>query len=176
MKITYNDKSYLNQNLDIPDTNKVNDTDLNEIKNVVNSNYDEFIDELYYKPGDVIEIGNATLSATNGYILNGFITNASRSIEFAFSLPKKLDNITTITIDNAKFEGRSIDGYLNNTAGYVEYVGTSGYSFIVERTLNHSSTLTIVITKSSAFTKSGGGSITNNTPIVVNGYFKFTLS
>jgi hypothetical protein len=176
MKITYNDKSYLNQNLDIPDVNKVNDTDLNEIKNVVNSNYDEFIDELYYKPGDVIEIGNATLGTVNSYILSGFISNASRTLLFTLPLPKKLDNITTITINNATLEGRSVDGYLNNTVGYVEYVGTSGYSFTVERTLNHSSALTIGITKSTAFTKSGGGSITNNTPIEVNGYFKFTLS
>lgn len=36
--ITYGDKSYLNQNADIPATNKVQDTDMNEIKSVVNNN------------------------------------------------------------------------------------------------------------------------------------------
>lgn len=36
--ITYGDKSYLNQNADIPATNKVQDTDMNEIKAVVNNN------------------------------------------------------------------------------------------------------------------------------------------
>lgn len=37
-QITYQDKVFLNKNEDIPDQNKVNDTDLNEIKNVVNEN------------------------------------------------------------------------------------------------------------------------------------------
>lgn len=36
--ITYGDKQYLNQNADIPATNKVQDTDMNEIKSVVNNN------------------------------------------------------------------------------------------------------------------------------------------
>lgn len=39
--ITYGDKSYLNQNADIPATNKVQDTDMNEIKSVVNNNAQE---------------------------------------------------------------------------------------------------------------------------------------
>lgn len=41
MKITYGNKSYLNQNVDIPVANKVCDTDMNEIKSVVNNNDDE---------------------------------------------------------------------------------------------------------------------------------------
>lgn len=36
--ITYEDKQYLNQNVDIPATNKVQDIDMNEIKTVVNNN------------------------------------------------------------------------------------------------------------------------------------------
>ena len=36
--ITYGDKQYINQNADIPATNKVQDTDMNEIKSVVNNN------------------------------------------------------------------------------------------------------------------------------------------
>lgn len=36
--ITYENKQYLNQNADIPATNKVQDTDMNEIKSVVNNN------------------------------------------------------------------------------------------------------------------------------------------
>ena len=39
--ITYDDKSYLNQNPDIADVNKVNDTDMNMIKSVVNNNANE---------------------------------------------------------------------------------------------------------------------------------------
>lgn len=36
--ITYDDKSYINLNAEIPATNKVMDTDMNEIKSVVNTN------------------------------------------------------------------------------------------------------------------------------------------
>jgi hypothetical protein len=39
--ITYDDKSYLNQNSEIADVNKINDTDMNEIKSVVNNNATE---------------------------------------------------------------------------------------------------------------------------------------
>lgn len=41
--ITYDDKQYINQNADIPATNKVQDTDMNEIKAVVNNNANELI-------------------------------------------------------------------------------------------------------------------------------------
>lgn len=37
-KITYEDKEFLNKSENIADKNKVNDTDLNEIKNTVNQN------------------------------------------------------------------------------------------------------------------------------------------
>ena len=43
--ITYGDKSYLNQNADIPATNKVQDVDMNEIKEVVNNNAQELINK-----------------------------------------------------------------------------------------------------------------------------------
>lgn len=39
--ITYDDKQYLNQNSEIADVNKINDTDMNEIKIVVNNNATE---------------------------------------------------------------------------------------------------------------------------------------
>lgn len=39
--ITYDNKQYLNQNPSIADVNKVNDTDMNEIKSVVNNNATE---------------------------------------------------------------------------------------------------------------------------------------
>lgn len=40
-KIEFDDKQFLNQNSDIADVNKVNDTDINEIKSVVNNNATE---------------------------------------------------------------------------------------------------------------------------------------
>lgn len=43
-KITYENKEFLNKNKNIADKNKVNDTDLNEIKEVVNGNDDKIGD------------------------------------------------------------------------------------------------------------------------------------
>lgn len=40
MKLTFSDKTYLNQNADIPENQKLTDANVNEIKNVVNSNDD----------------------------------------------------------------------------------------------------------------------------------------
>ena len=40
-QINYDNKTFLNQNASIPDVNKVTDDDMNEIKQVVNENYNE---------------------------------------------------------------------------------------------------------------------------------------
>ena len=49
--ITYDNKVALNQNADIPDVNKVTDSDMNEIKSVVNNN----ATELTNLPGTIVE-------------------------------------------------------------------------------------------------------------------------
>lgn len=41
MKLTYANKVAINENPEIPDINKITDSDMNEIKNVVNNNDDE---------------------------------------------------------------------------------------------------------------------------------------
>ena len=41
-QITYDDKVYLNENASVPAINKVQASDMNEIKNVVNANDDKF--------------------------------------------------------------------------------------------------------------------------------------
>ena len=84
---------------------------------------------------------------------------------------KRLDNITTITANNITVEARGISGYINSKSGYNEYVGESGYTVDVQKVTGNPYAITVTIQKSSAYTN-----ITNNTPIVMNGYFKFTLS
>lgn len=46
MQITYQDKEFINQNENIPLVNKVTDDDMNEIKNVVNSNYTSILNTI----------------------------------------------------------------------------------------------------------------------------------
>ena len=55
-KITYADKVTLNENPNVADVNKVKASDLNEIKNVVNANYDDV--------GDVADLNTQDKSST----------------------------------------------------------------------------------------------------------------
>lgn len=165
--ITYNNKSFLNQNADIPNVNKVTDNDMNEIKSVVNANYDAMMDELYYKNGDTIELGSDNVPGL--YIATGYISAGTQSVFVTLVTPKRLDNITSITIDSINVEARGISGYLNSQAGYVEYVGKSGYT--ITAWVSSLNTISIRINKSSAFTN-----VNNNTPITLAGYFAFTLN
>jgi hypothetical protein len=64
--ITYDNKSYINQNADIPTNNKVTDNDMNEIKSVVNNNGNELQTFLASVADYVIETGGD--SSTNYYI------------------------------------------------------------------------------------------------------------
>lgn len=54
--ITYSDKIYLNQNPSIPDINKITDNDMNEIKNVVNSNANGVGDITTLKTNDTTDL------------------------------------------------------------------------------------------------------------------------
>ena len=69
-KITYEDKEFLNKNENIADKNKVNDTDLNQIKEVVNENNDNI--------GDLSELNTADKSSVAGAINE--LTNIGKSI------------------------------------------------------------------------------------------------
>lgn len=170
MQITYNNKSFLNQNPSIPNANKVTDDDMNEIKSVVNANYQAQQDDianLYYEMGDVIEIGG--VSATELHIVNGYISSSTQSVFVTLTTPKRLDNISSIAVNNLNVEARGIQGYLNSTSGYIEYVGSSDYT--VTAWISSPNSISLRLQKSSAFTNA-----TNNTPVSLDGYFKFTLS
>lgn len=64
-KITYEDKEFLNKNENIADKNKVNDTDLNEIKEVVNENDDNVGDLSSLNTTDKTSLVNAVNEIEN---------------------------------------------------------------------------------------------------------------
>lgn len=72
-KITYEDKEFLNKNENIADKNKVNDTDLNQIKEVVNNTF--YAD---YSNNNVVSDAN-TATETGGYYTNADTTNLPMS-------------------------------------------------------------------------------------------------
>lgn len=77
-KITFADKQFLNQNTDIPDINKCKDTDMNEIKQVVNANDDDF-NTLNTNVGDLTQLEttekNSIVGAINEVNSNCSINN-----------------------------------------------------------------------------------------------------
>lgn len=79
--LTYGDKQFLNQNADIPATNKVQDTDMNEIKSVVNNN--------------ATEASNNTTNISN---ITGKILWANPSPSSAIS------SATTITLSSSDYD------------------------------------------------------------------------
>lgn len=99
-KITYEDKEFLNKNENIADKNKVNDTDLNQIKEVVNENDDNI--------GNLSDLNTTDKSnlvgAINEVNLVGKFIKLTRSSKQNFSANNQFE----ITWDNEIF---------NNTNG-----------------------------------------------------------
>lgn len=75
-KITYTDKVALNINQDVADVNKCNATDLNEIKQVVNNNDDDF-NTLNTNVGDITQLQTTNKSSIVGAI-NEVITKLQK--------------------------------------------------------------------------------------------------
>lgn len=107
---------------------------------------------LFYQPGDTFECDYDT-------ILNGYVTSGTKNVRLAFPVPKRLDNINSITIESLNAEARCNKGYLNSKSGNVEYVGKSGYTIEVHKSNNN--VVNILIIKNSAWTN-----VDNNTPVV----------
>lgn len=166
-KITFDNKVAIYDDPLVPANNKISASDVNEIKTVVNTNDDNYVSDAFYSINDEVEVGSTT--PANEYVASGYISSGTTKIFIKMDLPKKLDNINTITVDSLEVEARGISGYLNSVSGFIEYVGLSGYTIAAAK--SGSNSITIQITKSSAFTNT-----TNNTPIVLNGKIKLTLT
>ena len=108
--------------------------------------------EFFYEPGDTFESDYDT-------ILNGYVTSGTKNVRLAFPVPKRLDNINSITIESLNAEARCNKGYLNGQSGTVEYVGNSGYTIGVHKSNNN--VVNILIIKNSVWTN-----VDNNTPVV----------
>ena len=133
-KITYADKTALNTNPQIADVNKVNDSDLNEIKSVVNDNDTNVGDLSTLNTTDKSNIVNAinellptVLYSTNKEFsevanntiitLNDDITNYQRVVFFGISNNK---NLSSVEVYLPKVDDKVIIsiGNAGNTGGY----------------------------------------------------------
>lgn len=112
-------------------------------------------DLLFYQKEDTFEVkGDITL--------NGLITSSKKDLYITLYLPKRLDNINSITVNSLSLELRGINGYLNNQSGYNEYVNNSDYTIIP--IIASENSVCIRLTKNSEFSNA-----TNNTPIAGKG-------
>lgn len=109
--ITYGDKSYLNQNADIPATNKVQDTDMNEIKSVVNNNANE-----------VENIQNA-----KEYIEQSFSNVSCNSNTMNLLVTTEIPEGTWIVIGYFFYNGSNLRTYLSLALNNVEQIVNSSY-------------------------------------------------
>ena len=122
--INYNDKQFLNENASIPAENKVSDTDMNEIKNVVNNNYNEVgdildletadktsivtaLNEIY---GDVFYSSGETYQISGQVYVGGGLTGSSKSVLFTVFLPKRVNKITSLSVSGLNVAIRHTGG------------------------------------------------------------------
>lgn len=102
---------------DFPSTDTpIDATNLNQLQTNVEN-------ELYYKSGDVITI--------NETILSGYISDSTSAVYFSIPAVKRLDNITSATINTGNVTARTTNQYLENN-GYNGFDPTgSDYTQII---------------------------------------------
>ena len=102
-KITYEDKEFLNKNENIANKNKVNDTDLNEIKEVVNGNDDKIGNLSDLNTADKSNLVNAINEIKTNNILTANMSNEQFTISTNnTTIPLKIGNSigTQITLSS----------------------------------------------------------------------------
>lgn len=171
-KITYGNKSAVNTNSSVPAANKVQDSDMNEIKTVVNANADIL--------GDGASLSGGTAVANINYLKGKKLwTNSSPTAEFA------AQSITLSSSDYDLLEIFYIDYNSTNRFKSVRVpkgkntllemsISVSNYSFAGVRPVTYSSATSLTVGACTALYDTNAFShITNNTwciPQYVIGY------
>lgn len=109
----------------------------------------DLIDKMYYKAGD-------TYLTSAIIVTGGYVTSSKKQLWFSVTLPKRLDNITTVNITSLNIDVRSVSGtYIVSD----QSLPTS--SMGVGARIGDKNTITIIVSNTSDFYQ------TNNTPIGV---------
>lgn len=122
-KITYTNKVAINENVEIPDINKVTDDDMNEIKTVVNNNDDELTTIN-------INLMNATTYSTTETVVG---TGTDGKPIYRKVINSTIANIQSLinnlNIDTPiRFDGLADSKYGYTWAENARYTAESGYS------------------------------------------------
>lgn len=109
-KITYADKEKFYTNADIPANKKVQSSDMNEIKQVVNENDDKIGELNYLNTTDKSSMVNATNEVLED--LNGLLEVTAEIVVSSLSLPSgDFTDVTTKTITKEGYYPLGIVGY-----------------------------------------------------------------
>lgn len=115
-----------------------------------------------YMPGDTITVTNYGMSAF------GYVTSSTKNIHLCFPTSKSLQNISTIRLTRCVGLFRGINGYVNS-------ISDSNHNWLNDFTVlcykGNEYAFRAVLSSSTALTN-----VDNNTPIVFDGYYTFTLS
>lgn len=151
-KINYNDKQFLYQNADIPAENKVNDVDMNEIKDVVNENDDDYRTLISRK--DILAIR----TTANFKIPN---TNTFTKIT-GFSIMSQLGNKLSFSNDNIVIGSGVKKVKVSYSAKHISEVNaTRSFSYLTYNNTN--------ISQEGAFFSSTGQQITTTiAPLLID--------
>lgn len=79
-QITYADKSTMNENADVPAVNKIQASDMNEIKNVVNGNWNALGDYIIESGGNYIKYENGTMIQWGYFTVSVAVNTAMGSV------------------------------------------------------------------------------------------------
>ena len=154
--INYDDKQFLNQNSDIADVNKCNDTDLNEIKSVVNNNANEIIlmkpIQLYYNQTG--SNSSITLSdSVENYEYIEIYYRHQDNVNYKNSVKIKKPNETYTNLLYCLTSGAGNTLYINSKNIYIEGDTISVQNNIryslatISSSVSHSNTNTLFITE-----------------------------
>ena len=133
--ITYDDKQYLNENVDIPATNKVQDTDMNEIKSVVNNNANETtllqegLQDLGFYSSTEVNTGKKWVDGKTIYRKCFEITPSSGGGTYPTGITN-LDKVTHFESLPIYSGGTYSDGFYNGPTDYARiYISSDGTQF-----------------------------------------------
>ena len=131
----------------------LNATNLNKIEQGIYDNA-SLLDSLFFKVGDVFDV-------TYGGIMPcaGLVTTSGKDVFFTVTLPKRLDNVSSFTVDTLTGGMRGGSGYVDGTSDSSNL--KSGYT--VSGIILDSNNIRVQLTKSSAMSN-----VTNNTPVSVS--------
>ncbi len=124
---------------------------------------DALNDEMYFKPGETFEFGNSSL------YMSSIVSSGSSTVYSSVILPKRLDKINTITINEFEVVFRNNQGYFrsdkntasNDTAHFTLKTLPDSYVQKANGTI-----LRFAFRESGVpFTDGSGNKITNNTPV-----------